>query len=118
VPFVLQPWHLLRVIRASWINRQQQQVIDYLRTENQVLREQLTYGRRQAAVAAAPLAEFEAQVERFHGTSKQECLSRVIFSGRGPCAALFLTSTLALHAILVSFFGPHGLYNPLPAKGT
>jgi hypothetical protein len=26
---------------AGWVNRQQQQVIDYLRTENQVLREKL-----------------------------------------------------------------------------
>jgi hypothetical protein len=39
--FVLQPWHLLLLILAGWINRQQQQVIDYLRTENQVLKEKL-----------------------------------------------------------------------------
>jgi hypothetical protein len=39
--FVLQPWQLLFVILAGWVNRQQQQVIDYLRTENQVLRQKL-----------------------------------------------------------------------------
>ena len=39
--FVLQPWQLLLLILAGWINRQQQQVIDYLRTENQVLKEKL-----------------------------------------------------------------------------
>src|SRR5262249_34567153 len=39
--FVLQPWQLLFVILAGWVNRQQQQVIEYLRTENQVLREKL-----------------------------------------------------------------------------
>ncbi len=39
--FVLQPGQLLLVILAGCINRQQQQVIDYLRTENQVLREKL-----------------------------------------------------------------------------
>ncbi len=39
--FVLQPGHLLLVILAGWINHQQQQVIDYLRTENQVLTEKL-----------------------------------------------------------------------------
>jgi putative transposase len=39
--FILQPWQLLLVILAGWVNRQQQQVIDYLRTENQVLREKL-----------------------------------------------------------------------------
>src|SRR5437667_10424149 len=39
--FVLQPWQLLLLILAGWINRQQQQVIDYLRTENQILKEKL-----------------------------------------------------------------------------
>ena len=42
--FVLQPWHLLITILAGLINRQQQEVIDYLRAENQVLKE--THGRR------------------------------------------------------------------------
>ena len=37
--FILQPWQLYLVILAGWINRQQQQVIEYLRTENQVLKE-------------------------------------------------------------------------------
>ena len=35
--FVLQPWQLYAVILAGWINRQQQEVIEYLRTENSVL---------------------------------------------------------------------------------
>ncbi len=39
--FLFQPWQLLLLILAGWINRQQQQVIDYLRTENQVLKEKL-----------------------------------------------------------------------------
>ncbi len=39
--FILQPWQLLLVIMAGWVNDQQQQIIDYLRTENQVLREKL-----------------------------------------------------------------------------
>ena len=39
--FVLQPWQLSVVILAGWINRQQREVIDYLRTENQVLKEKL-----------------------------------------------------------------------------
>ena len=38
---VLQPWQLLFLIVAGWVNRQQQQVIEYLRMENQVLREKL-----------------------------------------------------------------------------
>ena len=41
MPFILQPWHLFFLILTSWINRKQQEVIEYLRTENQVLREKL-----------------------------------------------------------------------------
>ncbi len=37
--FVLQPWQLLLVVLAGWINRQQQEVLEYLRTENQILKE-------------------------------------------------------------------------------
>jgi putative transposase len=37
----LPPWHLLLVILAGWVNRQQQDAIAYLRTENRVLREKL-----------------------------------------------------------------------------
>ena len=37
--FVVQPWQLLLTILAGWVNQQQQQVIEYLRTENQVLKE-------------------------------------------------------------------------------
>ena len=39
--FILQPWKLLVLILAGCINRQQQEVIEYLRTENQVLKEKL-----------------------------------------------------------------------------
>jgi putative transposase len=39
--FVLQPWQLYLVILAGWIHREQQEVIDYMLTENQVLREKL-----------------------------------------------------------------------------
>ena len=39
--FVLQPWQLLLVILAGCLNRQQQQVIEYLRAENQVLKEKV-----------------------------------------------------------------------------
>jgi hypothetical protein len=37
--FVLHPWQLLLVGLAGWVNRQQQAVIEYLRAENQVLKE-------------------------------------------------------------------------------
>ena len=37
--FVLHPWQLLLVILAGWLNREQQAVVEYLRTENQILKE-------------------------------------------------------------------------------
>jgi hypothetical protein len=39
--FTLQPWQFYLVIIGGWIHRQQQEVIAYLRTENQVLKEKL-----------------------------------------------------------------------------
>ncbi len=38
--FVLQPWQLIVIILASWINRQQQQKIDCLETQLAVVKEQ------------------------------------------------------------------------------
>ena len=37
----LHPWQLLLLILAGWINHREQEVIEYLRTENRVLREKL-----------------------------------------------------------------------------
>ena len=39
--FVLQPWQLIVILLAGWVNRQQQESIDYLRTENDILKEKL-----------------------------------------------------------------------------
>ena len=39
--FVFQPWQLYMVILCGWMNRQQQEVIEYLQTENRVLKEKL-----------------------------------------------------------------------------
>ena len=38
---VLQPWQLLLFILAGWINRQQQNIIEYLLIENQALKHKL-----------------------------------------------------------------------------
>ena len=38
---VLHPWQLLLLILAGWINHRQQDVIEYFRAENRVLREKL-----------------------------------------------------------------------------
>ena len=37
----VQIWHFVLVALAGWINREQQEVIDYLKEESRVLREQL-----------------------------------------------------------------------------
>jgi transposase InsO family protein len=42
--FILQPWQLLLLILAGWVNRHQQEIIEYLRTENQILKE--SHGKR------------------------------------------------------------------------
>ena len=42
--FVLQPWQLCLVALAAWVNRQQREVIEYLITENKVLKEK--FGKR------------------------------------------------------------------------
>ena len=37
--FILRPWYLIVLFVASQLNREQQPIIEYLRAENQVLRE-------------------------------------------------------------------------------
>ena len=39
--YILQPWQLILVALAGWINRQQQDVIEYLQEENRVLKSKL-----------------------------------------------------------------------------
>jgi putative transposase len=39
--FILHPWQVVVFILSSWMNQQQQQMIEYLRTENEVLKEKL-----------------------------------------------------------------------------
>ena len=45
MPFILQPWQFFFAILAGWVNREQQEVIDYLRTGNAVLKEPHGPGR-------------------------------------------------------------------------
>ena len=42
---LLQPWQLLLLILAGWIKNRQQEVIDYLLTEDRVLKEKLGKNR-------------------------------------------------------------------------
>ncbi len=41
----LTPWRFFMVALAGWMNRQQQEVTEYLREENRVLREKLGHKR-------------------------------------------------------------------------
>src|SRR5262245_32145334 len=38
---MFQPWHMLLLILVGWINRRQQDVIEYLLAENRILRKKL-----------------------------------------------------------------------------
>jgi len=39
--YIRQPWQLLFMMLAGWVNREQQETIEYPRTENQALKEKL-----------------------------------------------------------------------------
>lgn len=39
--FRFRPWRLYFSLIAGWVNRQQQKLVEYLQTENQVLKEKL-----------------------------------------------------------------------------
>ena len=39
--FILHPWQLLLVILAGWVHQQQQQIIEFQRTEINVLKDKL-----------------------------------------------------------------------------
>ena len=52
---VIQPFHLLVITLAGWLNRHQQAVIDYLIEENRVLKDQLEGQRIRLAVKAKVL---------------------------------------------------------------
>ncbi len=45
LPMTFTPWQFIVVAIAGWMNRQQQQVIEYLREENRILREKLGHKR-------------------------------------------------------------------------
>jgi hypothetical protein len=42
---LLQPWQFLLLVLAGWINNSYQEAIDYLLTENRILREKLGKSR-------------------------------------------------------------------------
>lgn len=68
----IQPFHLLVIALAGWLNRHQQALIDYLIEENRVLKKQ-TEGLR--------LRFTDEQRIRLVRSIKDECLGRMILFG-------------------------------------
>jgi hypothetical protein len=79
--FVLRPWQLLLLILAGWINRDQQDAIEYLLTENQVLREKLGKGRIlvRSKYSADPQVSIVQQVVTVTANRSQPWLSPNVF---------------------------------------
>ena len=61
---MIYPWQLLVVSLAGWLNRQQQAIVEYLRTENQVLKEKL--GTKGGLVTCYLLFVMEVATRRVH----------------------------------------------------
>jgi putative transposase len=88
--FVLEPWQLILLILAGWMNREQQQRIDYLETQFAVDRD-ATFSQafrdflRNEGVKPVRLPprspNFNAHLERFFGSLKSECLHKLILFG-------------------------------------
>jgi len=93
---VLNPFRFVVIVLAGWMNQRQQNVIEYLREENQVLREQLGERRlRFTDVQRRPLKSvgldcvklpprlpnLNAYAERFVRSIKESCLNRLILFG-------------------------------------
>jgi putative transposase len=82
VKVLLQPWQLLLLVLAGWVNRQQQKVIEYLVTENRVLRKKLgnkrilltDQQRRQLAVKGKILGR--KMLEEFASVATPETILR------------------------------------------
>ena len=99
---VIQRWQVIVVALAGWLNRQQQDVLAYLREENRVLRWYRTPIARKYDGSPLFTREFTAilkaasvktiklpprspnlspHAERFVRSIKSECLAKMIFFG-------------------------------------
>ncbi|MFH1613470.1 MAG: hypothetical protein ABIG61_00090 [Planctomycetota bacterium] len=58
-----QPWTMLLLMMAGWLNRYQQDVIEYLKEENKILREKLGNKRILLKIDADPLLSRCARIE-------------------------------------------------------
>jgi hypothetical protein len=98
MPFVLQPWHLLACIVAGYASREQQQVIDCLRTENAVLREKLSRRRLRLNDDQRRLA--------VKGKTQQAHRGKTSPGERLPCSDAAEFGSFHVHALCRHRLGP------------
>jgi hypothetical protein len=79
-----QPWQFLLLILAGWINRRQQEAIDYLLTENGVLREKL--GKRRILLNNDQRRRLAVK-GKIHGRKKLEKLDTIVTAYDPPVAS-------------------------------
>jgi hypothetical protein len=68
VKVLFQPWQLLLLVLAGWVNRQRQDVIEYLLVENRILRQNI--GKKRILLT-----------DQKRRSLVEECLERMIFFG-------------------------------------
>ena len=56
---VLQPYQLMVILLASWVHQQQQEVIEYLRTENSVLKEK--FGKKRILLTDKRVVDWQSK---------------------------------------------------------
>jgi hypothetical protein len=66
MPRVLDPFRFVLIAVAGWMNQRQLQIIDYLREENRVLREQL--GRRRMRLAMISAVDWPRRPKVWDGS--------------------------------------------------
>ena len=80
--FVLQPWQLLFAILTGWVNRLQQDQIEYLRTTIQVLIE--LFGKKRIILSDDQRRRLAAASAASRISSTTDCLSRLSSSSSVP----------------------------------
>ena len=81
---VFYPWHLLLVILAGWVNQQQQQIIEFQRTEIDVLKEKLGEEKDPAQRRSASPVSREGESSGPEGVGRNW---RSLHAGHNPALA-------------------------------
>ena len=109
--FILQPWQLYFLILVGWINRRQQEVIEYLRTENDVPREYIgkkrilltDRQRRRLAVKGKMLGrKRHATTLKWHkssGASKRSMVENLVYRYKKIIGSEMRSRTLATQRV-------------------